>query len=140
MRVWIITWEKLVHTIPDFTWFVIDSFMEENGPASFLSKKKLSSPNREGPKKFEIFPAPTYKIPKISRAHPKKNIKFFLNISQNSQKNTCVSGLKLYQIQNIAGNLFHICLYYTIKKYKTNDRRSPSLIFHKIYVFKTTQI
>ena len=39
---------------------IVDSFMEENGLASPLLKRKLGPPIPKFPKKFEISPVPSY--------------------------------------------------------------------------------
>ena len=60
-------------TVLEFTWFVIDGSMEENGLAyPLLQKNKLSPPIKKVPKKSEIFPDPSYKIKKNFLA-PTKN-------------------------------------------------------------------
>ena len=51
----------LPSTVLEFTWLVIDGFMEENGLAPLSPKKEIrTSPIQKVPKKFEIFPAPSY--------------------------------------------------------------------------------
>ena len=60
----------LPSAILEFTSFVIDSFMEENGVAP-LSQKGYWFPPIQ--KKFKIFPASSYKIQK-KFVFPQKNI------------------------------------------------------------------
>ena len=50
----------------------IDGIMEENGLAPFFKKGSQDTPNTEGLKKFEIFPAPSYKMQKKNLAPHKK--------------------------------------------------------------------
>ena len=51
-------------TILQFTWLVIDDSMQENGLAVHLQKRKLSTPNTEGPQETWNFSSPGYKIRK----------------------------------------------------------------------------
>ena len=46
----------------EFTWLVIDGFMEENGLAPLSQNRNYVPPIQKISKKFEIFPAPSYKI------------------------------------------------------------------------------
>ena len=68
----------LPSTILYFTWLVNDGFMEENGLARLASFKKetRSPPIQKVVKKFEIFPAPSYKThtKKLALSPLKKNI------------------------------------------------------------------
>ena len=48
-------------TILEFTWLVIDGFMEENGLVPLSPQKNSVPPIQKLPKKFEILPAPSYK-------------------------------------------------------------------------------
>ena len=55
----------LPSTILEFTWLVIDGFIEENS-LSPSPKKEIRSPSEYNlPKKFDIFPGPSYTTQKI---------------------------------------------------------------------------
>ena len=60
-------------TILDFTWLVIDGFIEQKWLGSFHPKFKIRSPFlQKVPKKFEIFLTRSYKIRKRNLAVTKK--------------------------------------------------------------------
>ena len=76
-KVSIYTWNiSLLSTILEFTWLFIDSFIEEKGPPPPPQKEFSPFPPppqiEKVPKKFDIFPAPSYKIRKNNLA-PTKN-------------------------------------------------------------------
>ena len=62
----------LPSTVLEFTWLAIDDFMEENGLAPLSQKGNWDPPIEKILKKFEIFPAPSYKIQKNNLAPPQK--------------------------------------------------------------------
>ena len=50
--------------ILEFTWLVIDGFMEEYGLGPLSQKRNKVPPKQKLSKKFEIFPASSYKTRK----------------------------------------------------------------------------
>ena len=77
----------LLLTILEFTWLIIDGFMKENGPVLLCQKVNLVPPKQKGPKKFEIFQAPSYKTWKNFLALRKKNICWVYTM-ENKDTNT----------------------------------------------------
>ena len=65
----------LPQTILEFTWLFINGFLEEHGLAPRLPKRILvpHPPIQKATKKFEVLPAPSYKIRK-KRFYLTKNI------------------------------------------------------------------
>ena len=64
----------LPSTILEFTQLVIYGFMEENGLAPPLPKRKLGPPNTEGPQEIWNLPSPYLQDMKKTISPPQKNI------------------------------------------------------------------
>ena len=64
----------LPSTVLEFTWLVIDGYMDENGITPLSQKGHQDPPTQKVPKKFEIFPAPSCRIQKKFSPPQKKYI------------------------------------------------------------------
>ena len=127
----------LPSTALEFTWLVIDGCMEEVAkPPS--PKKEIRTPQiKKVPKKFEIFPAPTYKIQKTNLASHKKSIcgKGGVYIMENEDTNTDYhkffrAGDQKWEIVEIAIRIiFFFCLRFVLLfilgVFKSHLRKSP---------------
>ena len=128
----------LPSTVLEFTWLVIDGYMDENGITPLSQKGHQDPPTQKVPKKFEIFPAPSCRIQKKFSPPQKKYICGYREyipwkIMIQIQTTTYLLGQgtkseKLQKFQSESFFLLEICIQFFIQGvFKSHLKKSPPL-------------